>query len=148
MPEKRVYPYEVMFLLSPAVAADLHGALAHIHEILARGHAEVLAMRKWFEGRLAYEVEGQKRGVYILAYIKAPAGDVSHIERDCNLSEKIMRSMILRCDHLSEDEMRSYDARRDLETEAKLRASQVNTQATGAAVTAPQAEPAQAPAAG
>jgi hypothetical protein len=32
--------------------------------------------------------------------------------------------MILRCDHLTEDEMRAFDGREGLETEAKLRASQ------------------------
>jgi ribosomal protein S6 len=124
MPEKRVNTYEAMFLLSPAVAADLGGALAHINEILQRGHAEVLAMKKWFEGRLAYEVKGQKRGVYILAYFKAPAGDIAHIERDCNLSEKVMRALILRCDHLSEEEIAGYDGRKELEAEARMRAAQ------------------------
>ncbi len=124
MPEKRVNTYEAMFLLSPAVAADLGGALAHINEILQRGHAEVLAMKKWFEGRLAYEVKGQKRGVYILVYFKAPAGDIAHIERDCNLSEKVMRALILRCDHLSEEEIAAYDGRKELEAEARMRAAQ------------------------
>lgn len=124
MPEKRVNTYEAMFLLSPAVAADLAGALAHINEILQRGHAQVLAMKKWFEGRLAYEIRGQKRGVYILAYFRAPAADIAHIERDCNLSEKIMRALILRCDHLSDEEIAAYDGRKDLEAEARLRASQ------------------------
>lgn len=124
MAEKRINTYEAMFLLSPAVAADLGGALAHINEILQRGHAEVIAMKKWFEGRLAYEVKGQKRGVYILTYFNAPAGDIAHIERDCNLSEKIMRALILRCDHLSVEEIGTYDGRKELEIESKMRASQ------------------------
>jgi hypothetical protein len=34
-----------------------------------------------------------------------------------------MRAMILRADHLTEDEMRAADGRDALETEAKLRAS-------------------------
>lgn len=100
MPEKRTYQYEAMFLISQAVASDLAGALAHINEILHRGHAEVIAMKKWDERRLAYEVRGQKRGMYILVYFKAPGPDVAHIERDCNLSEKVLRTLILRCDQI------------------------------------------------
>jgi len=122
MSEKRVYAYEAMFLLGQAQAADLAGAVAHINEIMARGHAEILGMRKWDERRLAYEIRGQKRGTYILVYFKAPGKDVAHIERDCNLSERILRTLILRADHMTEEQMRSADARKELEIEAKLRA--------------------------
>ncbi len=122
MSENRVYAYEAMFLLGQAQAADLAGAVAHINEIMARGHAEILGMRKWDERRLAYEIRGQKRGTYILVYFKAPGKDVAHIERDCNLSERILRTLILRADHMTEEQMRSADARKELEIEAKLRA--------------------------
>jgi small subunit ribosomal protein S6 len=121
MSDKRVYNYEAMFLLSQAVAADLGSAVDHIKEILARGHAEIIAMKKWDDRRLAYEIKGQKRGVYILAYFKAPGVDISHVERDCNLSEKVLRALILRADHLSIEEMTALDGRKELDLEAKLR---------------------------
>jgi small subunit ribosomal protein S6 len=122
MAKKRVYTYEAMFLLSQATAADLSGALDHIREIISRGHGEIIAMRKWDERRLAYEIDGQKRGYYVLVYFKAPGVDIAHVERDCNLSEKIMRAMILRCDHMTEEAMAALDARKELEVEAKMRA--------------------------
>lgn len=122
--EPRTYTYEAMFLLSQAVAADLAGAVEHINELLARANAEIIAMRKWDERRLAYEIQKQKRGVYILVYFRAPANKIAGLERDTNLSEKIMRVMILRADHLTEDEMLAADARDALETEARLRARQ------------------------
>lgn len=122
MAVKRTYCYEAMFLVSQAVATDLRAVIDHINEILARGHAEIIAMKKWDERRLAYEIRGQKRGLYLLVYFKAPGPDVAHIERDCNLSEKVLRTLILRADHLTEDQMRATDARKELETEAKLRA--------------------------
>lgn len=120
--KKRTYTYEAMFMLSQATASQLNDAIAHINEILARGNAQLIAMRKWDERRLAYEIDGQKRAIYILAYFKAPGPDVAHIERDCNLSEKVMRAMILRADHLTEEEILAMDARKELETEARLRA--------------------------
>lgn len=130
MADKRVYMYEAMFLLSQATAAELSSALDHIKEVLARGHAEIVAMKKWDDRRLAYEIKGQKRGVYILVYFKAPGTDIAHIERDCNLSEKIMRAMILRADHLTEDEAKNLDARKELEVEAKMRADKAPEPAT------------------
>ena len=124
MAEKRTYSYEAMFLIGQAAAADLRSVIDHINEIFHRAHAEILAMKKWDERRLAYEIKKQKRGLYILAYFKCPNDQLAHIERDCNLSEKVLRAMILRADHLTEDEMRAYDGRDGLETEARLRASQ------------------------
>jgi small subunit ribosomal protein S6 len=130
MAENRTYTYEAMFLIGQAASADLAGVIQHINEILQRGHAELIAMRKWDERRLAYEIKKQKRGLYILTYFRAPASQLSHIERDCNLSEKILRVLILRADHLTEDEMRASDARDALETEARLRATQAKERET------------------
>lgn len=128
MTEKRSYTYEAMFLIGQAAAADLSGVIEHIKEILARGHAEIIAMRKWDERRLAYEIKKQKRGLYILCYFKAPNDQLGHIERDCNLSEKVLRALILRADHLTQDEMAAADGRTELEVEAKLRAKALTEQ--------------------
>jgi small subunit ribosomal protein S6 len=136
MAVNRSYYYEGMFLIGQAAAADLAGVIEHIREILARGQAEIVAMKKWDERRLAYEIKKQKRGLYILVYFKAPGGSLAHIERDCNLSEKLLRVLLLRTDHLTEDEMKAADGREALETEARMRASQVREQPP-----APTAEP-------
>ncbi len=140
MPGRREYTYEAMFLLSQAVAADLGGAVDHVKEILARSQAEILAMRKWDDRRLAYEIDGQKRGVYILVYFKAFNDQLAHLERDCNLSEKILRMLILRADHLSTEEIQAADGRKELETEIRLR----GTQPAGAEGAPAQAAPAAA----
>ena len=139
MSDKRSYNYEAMFLIGQSVAADLAGVIQHINEVLARGHAEVIAMRKWDERRLAYEIRGQKRGLYILVYFRAAGPDVAHIERDCNLSEKILRTLILRADHLTMEEMTSADGRKELEVEARLRAERPATPAPATAGVAAEA---------
>lgn len=147
MPENRTYTYEIMFLVGQAQAADFSGTIEHIRELLGRAHAEVLAMKKWDERRLAYEIKKQKRGLYILAYVKAPAASMRSFERDCNLSEKILRVLILRADHFTQDELVAHDGREALETEAKLRAKQAaerpaESAPTPAAVAEPEPEPA------
>jgi small subunit ribosomal protein S6 len=137
MSTKRSYNYEGMFLIGQNVAADLTAVLQHLNEVLARGNAEVIAMRKWDERRLAFEIRGQKRGLYILVYFRAPGPDVAHIERDCNLSEKILRALILRADHMTTEQMQAADARKELEVEAKLRAERPATPAPVTAAAAP-----------
>ncbi len=143
MPEN-TQTYESMFLISQAEASDLNGIVAHIEEILRRGNADILAMRKWDERRLAYEIDKQRRGLYILCYFRAPTQDVSHIERDCNLSERILRVLILKADHLTEEEIASRDDREGLSTEARLRAARAAERATREAETEEAGEPAAA----
>jgi small subunit ribosomal protein S6 len=94
MAAKRLY--EGMFLVDSALAtADWEGTLAFVENILKRADAEVVAIRKWGERKLAYDIEHKSRGTYILAYFKAEGPRISGIEKDVLLSEKIMRVLIL-----------------------------------------------------
>ena len=152
----RKYVYEAMFLISQSEATDLAGVIEHINDILKRADAELIAMKKWDERRLAYEIDKQKRGVYLLAYFEAPGGNMSGFERDCNLSERIMRVMAIRADYLTRDQMLAADARDELAVEAKMRAeraaeraaNEVGSVSLGAPVREKPAEaaPAEAPA--
>lgn len=137
----RTHNYEAMFLLSQAVAADLGGAVEHLKSIISKAGATLIAMRKWDERRLAYEIEKQKRGTYILAYFSSDSLKIAQIERDCNLSEQILRTLILRVDHLTPEEMQAADGQRELETEAALRKARA---AEPAASETEQAAPAEA----
>lgn len=94
--------YEALFLLNASYATgSWETAKGEVEHILHRANAEILHLRKWDERRLAYEIEGQKRGVYVLAYFKCEGPKVAGIERDVQLSENILRVLILKADHLA-----------------------------------------------
>jgi small subunit ribosomal protein S6 len=85
-----------MFLVDSALAtADWEGTLGVVENILKRADAEVVAIRKWGERKLAYDIDHKTRGTYILAYFKADGRRIAGIEKDVLLSEKIMRVLIL-----------------------------------------------------
>lgn len=126
MPPERTFHYEAMFLIGQSTAADLGAVITHIDELLARSEAKLISMAKWDERRLAFEIEKQKRGLYIIAYIEAPAQKISQLDRDCQLSETIMRLLLTRADHLTLEEMQAADGREALMGEAKLRAEKAN----------------------
>lgn len=89
--------YEAMFLLdSNKVAVSWDEAVQQVHEILAKHEAEVVASRHWDERRLAYAVENQKKGTYLLTFFRAEGAKVKEIEADCLLSELVLRDLILR----------------------------------------------------
>ncbi len=95
--------YEAMFLVDSAEAAsDWDGINKLITGILERTGAEIVSTKKWDERKLAYTIKKQTRGTYILCYFKADGGKIKDIERDVRLSERVMRVLILRADHLTE----------------------------------------------
>lgn len=124
MPTIPTYTYEAMFLFPPAIAANLQSAVDHINEILSRGGAEIISLRKWDERRLAYEIKGNKRGVYFLVYFRAATDKLAGIERNCNLSEQLLRSMVIRADHVTPEQMQAAEGRAELADEIKLRGEQ------------------------
>ncbi len=128
MATQTMNPYEVMFLVSQQVASDFGGTVEHLREQLSRAGAEVLALQKWDERRLAFEIDKQRRGVYFLAYIHAEPESIAGLERDCNISERIMRILVTRANHLSEDQMRAADQSAELGAEAKMRAERAAEQ--------------------
>lgn len=123
MSEIRTNTYEALFLFPQSASAELSAAVEHINEILGRAHAEIIALRKWDERRLAYDVKGNKRGVYFLAYFKAQTSALAGIERDCRLSERLLRSMITKANHIPAEEIASQDGRQQLADEMRLRES-------------------------
>jgi small subunit ribosomal protein S6 len=124
MAETRINAYEGMFLFPQTVSADLQSAADHVLEILSKGGAELIRLCKWDERRLAYDIKGNKRGVYFLTYFKCDATKLAAIERDCRLSERLLRSMITRADHVTPEQMTAMDGRQQLADEIALRKTQ------------------------
>jgi small subunit ribosomal protein S6 len=88
--------YECMFLLdADKVAGDIGTAQKQLHALLERNHAEVLASRPWDEDRLAFPVKGHKKGLYYLTYFRTEGNNIVNFERDCALTEMILRTLVL-----------------------------------------------------
>ncbi len=120
--QARTGVYEAMFLASQTAAASFGDLIDHINSLFERANAEVIAMKKWDERRLAYEIDKQKRGVYILAYFKCPTDMVPHLERDVVISDKLLRVLVTSADHLTDEEIAAHNDMDGLATEAKLKA--------------------------
>lgn len=98
--------YEGLFLVdSGEAAAGWQAVTGAVERILGRSEADVVSMRKWDERRLAYDIGKKSRGTYILVYFNCDASRLGAIERDVQLSETIMRVMILRTDKMSAEDI-------------------------------------------
>lgn len=97
--------YEAMFLFDPTFGATWENCEAEIRRLMERAEGEIIVCRRWDERRLAYKLKGRKRGVYALVYFKAPPNKIGALERDAELSENILRVLILRADDLTPEAM-------------------------------------------
>lgn len=89
--------YEGMFLLdSGKFAASPESTTNHVLEILQKAGATVVAHRSWQDGKLAYPVKGQKKGLHFLTYFTMPAAGLEQVTRQVSLSEYILRHMVLK----------------------------------------------------
>jgi len=121
MSNERIRTYEGIFLFPQSATANLQEAADHVKSILDRCGATIVSFRKWDDRRLAYEVQGNKRGVYFLAYFTAPTSALAEIERRCNLSEELLRMMITSAEHIPAEIIEANEGQEDLATEIKLR---------------------------
>jgi len=97
--------YEAMFLFDPTFGGSFENCEAEIRRLMERAEAEIVFCRAWDERRLAYKVKGRKRGVYVLVYFKAAPGKIAPLERDAQLSENILRMLVLRADGVTPEAM-------------------------------------------
>jgi small subunit ribosomal protein S6 len=94
-----MYPYEGMFLIDPvAHAADPEGVEKQVRALLEKHGAKIHDFARWDERKLAYEIKGHKRGIYILSHFELGLGNVDALRRDCRITEMILRNLILRLD--------------------------------------------------
>ena len=101
--------YEAMFLFGTAAGADVDAAVEKIRQLVERHGGAILLCKKWDERKLTYEIEKQKRGLYVICYYTAPNTTNALITRDVNLSDELLRVLITDAGHLSQAEMEAVE---------------------------------------
>lgn len=68
-----------------------------VSALFTKHGAQVLSSRRWDERRLAYPINLQLRGTFLLTYFKADTQQVANIRRDMQFSDSVLRSLIVSC---------------------------------------------------
>jgi small subunit ribosomal protein S6 len=101
--------YEAMFLLGPAATQENNGGIDLVRATIERHGGTILVVKKWDERKLAYEINKQKRGTYIIAYFTAPGSAITPLEREVKLSDDFLRVLVTKADHLNQQEMEAVE---------------------------------------
>jgi small subunit ribosomal protein S6 len=143
--------YEGMFLIDSAEAAkDWDGIIETITKMLTKIDAEIVSLRKWDERPLAYKIRKCERGTYILSYFRAEGPRIHELERDVELSERIIRALILNAEHLTDEDLAKDTPAQRTEKQSQqpvvARAeTEAQTEAVSTEIPAGEKEPAEEP---
>lgn len=105
--------YECMFLLDNAVVReDWKKAKSVISDAVAKHGGTVKTSRRWDERRLAYTIRGKNRATYVLSYIDMPGAKLPELRRELELSERVLRYLLLKVDEIpaTEHELTSAES--------------------------------------
>lgn len=128
--------YEGVFIFdSNRYSRDPGGLSAQIAEMIRKHHGEVLVSRLWEERRLAYPINGQRKGAYWLTYFRMDSAEIAPIERELHLNDAVLRSLILKVDARIVDALVSHAQAGPTEA-AKAKAAAGASTGGGSATTA------------
>ena len=93
------YVYEGMFILdSNRYGKDPSGVSGKINALVEKLGGEILVSRMWAEQRLAYPINGQRRGTYWLTYFRLESTKMEEMNYACNINDDLLRYLFIKQD--------------------------------------------------
>ena len=96
--EKVINSYECLFIVDTTNGDDAVKAKVEKFTGKIAANAEFVEVNEWGKRRLAYPINDLNEGYYVVATFKAEAGVPVELDRNYNIDESIMRSMIVKLD--------------------------------------------------
>lgn len=89
--------YENVVILKPSLnEEELKSAADKISGIIKNSGGEILKIDNWGKRKLAYEVNKQKMGVYLLFLFKSPSTIIKKIEDYFKVFEPVVKFMVIK----------------------------------------------------
>ena len=132
--ERMISSYESMFIINVANGEEAaKTTVAKFTDTIA-ANAQIVEVAEWGKRRLAYPIEDENEGYYVVVTFKSEGAFPAELQRLANIDESVMRCMIVKLD---------YDA---AEQSAKKAAAAAEAAEKAAAAAAAAAEAATEPA--
>lgn len=97
--ERRTRRYETMIVLKTDLQeAGVKEQAERVRKLLETQGAVVAGVHEWGLRELAYMIEKERRGYYLLAEFTGPATAVAELERTLKLSDVVLRFVTIRRD--------------------------------------------------
>ena len=91
--------YEMMYILHPESEEEgLADVRQRIGDLISSGDGQVLDENLWGRRRLAYPIEKQREGYYVLMRFALEPQQLPELERMMAFDSRIMRRLLIRTD--------------------------------------------------
>ncbi len=91
--------YELVFIIRPDVPDDaVATTIEQVKQWVVAGSGEVQRVEQWGRRRLAYPINDQREGHYVLFNLLLAPQAIDEVERNLKLSDVILRHLLVRID--------------------------------------------------
>lgn len=88
--------YEVVYIIKPDVTEEGIKALVEKFKAIVESNGEIENIDEWGKRRMAYAIDDIAEGYYVLMNFKAAHDIPKEMDRVFNISEDILRHMIIK----------------------------------------------------
>ena len=88
--------YEVMYIIRPNVDEEgKKNIIEKINNVFVKAASTVSEVKEWGLRELAYEIDGETKGYYVLLNVEATPAAVAEFDRVANIKETVIRHIII-----------------------------------------------------
>jgi len=93
--DKKIASYETMFIVDVDLGEEGVNSVVEKFTSLIGSNGSNVEVKEWGKKRLAYPINDKPEGYYVLVDFTAPTDFPAELERIYNITEGIMRSIVL-----------------------------------------------------
>ncbi|MGQ9602682.1 MAG: 30S ribosomal protein S6 [bacterium] len=98
--------YETVFILDPKLdEKQVSSEIDRVKNLITNFDGDIVDVEQAGKKKLAYEIDGNREGYYILIRFKSSPSSISELEQSYRLNERVLRHVIIRV--ADEDELQS-----------------------------------------
>ena len=88
--------YEVMYIIRPNVDEEGKKAVIEkINNVFVKAASTVSEVKEWGLRELAYEIDGETKGYYVLLNVEATPEAIKEFDRVANINESVIRHIVI-----------------------------------------------------
>jgi small subunit ribosomal protein S6 len=93
---ERMKKYEVMYIIRPNVDEEgKKNIIEKINNVFVKAASTVSEVKEWGLRELAYEIDGETKGYYVLLNVEATPEAVKEFDRVANIDEAVIRHIVI-----------------------------------------------------
>lgn len=87
--------YECVYIISPTLEEEQVKAMVERFNNLVSQNGELESTEEWGKKKLAYEVQDQKEGYYVLMNFSANPDFPAELERNFKITEEVLKYLVV-----------------------------------------------------